>query len=493
MVFKRSRLVATAAVCGLSSVAFAGDAPSADLQSMRTEMQAMKAELNELRASKQQTWLNERQAEEVKGLIREVLADADSRSSLAGDGMTAGISNKGKIFLQSDDGSFLMNVAGQIQFRWIANLQDGASDEADSGFQVRRAKLKFGGHIADPKLTYALTLETTRDGSSTTAVTGVTGTDTDASADIDTIATTTGSVSSSGFGDGDVGIDEVWFGYKFDDNWSIKAGVMKLPFLRQELTSSSRQLAVDRASVTEFFTLNQSEQVQVAYKADQFKVVAAVSDGSNGDWNNPTADTTEIALTVRGDVLIDGDWGQMKDGSAWEGEDFAAFVGAAMHYEIGDGNNGGAANYFGWTVDGSIETNGLGVMAALMGGHIDPDAAGTPSRDMYGFLLEAGYQVIPNELEPFIRWEFIDSESATGASQEAQIITIGANYYFKKHNAKFTMDLVYVYDGDDTLSSNPYGSSATSSGIGMSSSAFGTGGTALDEFIALRAQFQLLF
>ena len=93
------------------------------LRGERAEWQALQAEVSQLRAETNEGWLNERRAEQVKSLIHDVLADADTCASLAGDGIIAGHNGK-KFFLASEDGKFLMNIAGQIQIRYIWNSRE---------------------------------------------------------------------------------------------------------------------------------------------------------------------------------------------------------------------------------------------------------------------------------------------------------------------------------------------------------------------------------
>ena len=87
--------------------------------------------------------------------------------------------------------------------------------------------------------------------------------------------------------------------------------------------------------------------------------------------------------------------------------------------------------------------------------------------------------VIPEKLEPFLRWEYLDlDEDEIGGEDDVNIVTIGMNYYFNKHNAKFTLDVVWALDALP----------ASSTGLGLL--ADDRDG---DDQVAVRAQFQLLF
>src|SRR5690606_2695582 len=146
--------------------------------------------------------------------------------------------------------------------------------------------------------------------------------------------------------DGDVFVEDVLVSYDITDSLEIRGGKFKLPFLRQELVSSKRQLAVDRASVTEFFTLNRAEQIQLVYSADAFRVAGSFSDGANTEFSEFSSDEdAELALTGRVDVKLAGEWDQAKDFTSWQDEDLAIFLGGAVHYEQGDEDQGSEAEY----------------------------------------------------------------------------------------------------------------------------------------------------
>ena len=85
--------------------------------------------------------------DQVRSVVAEALADAETRSSLlsAGD---AG--HDGRFFISGD--GYRLNVYGLLQTRYIADFRDDQNtgfnnDETEQGFQVRRAKLGFSGDV----------------------------------------------------------------------------------------------------------------------------------------------------------------------------------------------------------------------------------------------------------------------------------------------------------------------------------------------------------
>ena len=59
-----------------------------------------------------------------------------------------------------------------------------------------------------------------------------------------------------------------------------------------------------------------------------------------------------------------------------------------------------------------------------------------------GFVLQAGYFVIPDKLELLARWSRINGDSGTLGltDQSSDEFGVGFGWYFKGHNAKLTLD-----------------------------------------------------
>ena len=85
----------------------------ADLEKQNDTLQGR---VRELEAADGELWLTEQRATEIRGIVNDVLADADTRASLRDSGVTAGWNNG--FFLQSPDGRFRLNVGGMVQARY---------------------------------------------------------------------------------------------------------------------------------------------------------------------------------------------------------------------------------------------------------------------------------------------------------------------------------------------------------------------------------------
>lgn len=400
---------------GFASVTQAGTPGTNDLAA---EVSALRARIAQLEGRQSDAWMNERRAEEVKSLVREVLADADTRASLLAEGATAGHDN-GHFWIGSADGSFLLQISGLIQVRHTWNNRDGDNDDLDTndnneaGFEIPRAKVKFAGHISSPRIGYALRLAVDRDSN-------------------------------------DVWADQILISYCLADNLWILAGEDKLPFLREELTEPEHQLAVDRSLVNEVFTAGRGQGLWLKWHAtDMIHVSAAISDGFRSGERMTDgskafyADSTDFAVTGRVDVKLAGEWAQMDDFTAWSGQPFAAFLGAAVHWEEGEtGDDFDNDNFFAWTVDGSLEVSGLNLFAAVVGLHTDFEFG--DDVDLYGYVVQGGYQIIPDKFEIFARWEMLDLDDLD--IDDIHLITLGGNWYINKHQTKLTVDVVWALD-----------------------------------------------
>ncbi|MCC6580232.1 MAG: hypothetical protein IT440_07295 [Phycisphaeraceae bacterium] len=484
---RKSMQCAMALVLGVSAAAYAGGADQADLatkvNNLQSVVESQAKEIQTLRAAMGDSWLNDRRAEEVKTLVREVLADADTRASLLEGGMNAGHKN-GKFFLASEDGSFLLQLSGLIQVRYVYNHRNAAHtnstasvDEDEMGFEINRAKLLFEGNVINPQIGYALGVQTNTLGE-----------------------------------DGEILLDRAYITYKPCDGWEFWVGRRKAPGLREEMVEPGMQLAVDRSVVNELFTLGRVEGLGVTYfPVEALRVNAAVTDGARsgesgsdhgtvfpGNQSGFSNDSTDFGAVVRLDYKVMGDWKQWDDFAAWSGEQTALFVGGGFVYDqIERGDNqasligaNGIDSIIGWTVDMTFESSGFTFYAAGMGQqtNLTDQAADTGDKENYGMVLQTSYMVIPDKLEPFVRYELIstdDNAVAGGApSDDLTLLTCGANYYLAKHAAKFTLDVVWVMEPLDAT---------TVAGLPLRNVGLLPDSLEAQDQIAIRAQMQLMF
>lgn len=444
-------------------------AQQATLEAQQSQIESQADEIEKLRGQAPGDWLTEQRAEEIRGLVADVLVDADMRASLLQSGATSGHDGK-NFFIGTSDGNFLLKVGGQIQPRYIANFRDDTAtggagvpvDDNELGFQIRRVKFFFDGHLFNPKLTYRMQAAANRD-------------------------------------TGGLELEEGFIAYACSDELKVLVGRFADPLLRDSFTSNSRQLAVERSITSYVFAANDnySEGVAADWRpGEAWRIRGSVNDGigsgnPGGTGNDFASDTTDFAATGRVDWRVTGNWKQMDDFSAWSGEPTALFLGAAVHYELAESGDGQVSaplydDFITYTVDGSVEAGGLNVFAAGIGQMVNT-VGGAADLDNFGLLVQAGYMIVPDKFEPFARYEWVDIDTAPDS---LNIITAGLNYYWRAHAMKFTADVVYCLD--PVTSATTFGATG-SAGTSLSGMGLLADNPASDGQVSLRAQFQLLF
>ncbi|MCZ6542464.1 MAG: hypothetical protein O6768_02245, partial [Planctomycetota bacterium] len=153
---KRVGCLAGAAALVLTGGSFADTTSQETNQQLRARLADLESRLAAV--EKGDNWLTEQRANEVRGLVRDVLADADTRASLLAQGMTAGYDNGAVI--ASADGNWLLRTNILMQQRFIINSQSAATgaatDEDRWGFETTRARLTFSGNVVSPDWFYKL-------------------------------------------------------------------------------------------------------------------------------------------------------------------------------------------------------------------------------------------------------------------------------------------------------------------------------------------------
>jgi len=441
------------------------------IQALEQDNAGLRQEVTKLRDESGDPWLTEQRAAEIRSLVTDVLADADSRSSLQASGLTAGW-NDG-FFLASPDGRFRLQVDGQSQIRYIINRRDRASgtdltDRYRTGFENTRTRLTLRGHVFGPQFSYLVRGGFSREGGGTPV--------------------------NGEVGGGDFRLYDAWVRYQFDDMWSLRFGQFKLPFNREELVSSARQLAVERSLVNESMNIGRSQGIELTFQGDWLRWAFAFSDGGSDSLlgvntivgtqgaNTPwSVRDTEYAFTTRVETLIAGQWRQFEQFTSPAGDPFGLLVGAAVHYQAGEwGTTDQERTWLNTTVDVSLALGGANVFGALTYTYADARAA-FGIFDIFGAVVQGGVYVAP-KLELFGRLEYghIDSRRNIVDPKDLWLVTSGVNYYFDGHDVKFTADVGFgINDVSQFWSSDIAG--------------YRPDGNTTNPQIVIRTQFQLLF
>jgi hypothetical protein len=422
-----TRLVAGAAALTAAGSTFADGAQ--DYEARIAELEAQVARLSG------DGWMTSERTQEIRDLVEDVLADADTRASLLQSGMTAGYDDG--FMIGTADGSFTLRLNGQLQTRYLWNLQDSDAADGDTnerGFENTRTKLFFSGNVAGDEWTYYVE----------------------------------GNFARSG---GDFGLEDAYITYDAGDGLKVTVGQYKLPLVREFLVHSMNQLAVERSLIaTTYLGSSRTQGIMVDWSNDALRLRGSFNDG----WGtaNTTWDTspTEYAFTGRADWLLSGNWDQFDDFTSPRGSEQGILIGGGIHFEETEYPNPGAANdTLLLTGDVSWEFDGGNVFAAIYYTDLDVTSA-TP----LGIVLQGGYY-FTDMWEGFVRYEWNDYDAA--GVEDFNALTIGVNAYYSA-NVKMTADVGF---GFDTVS------------VGSNITGWQSDAATEDGQLVIRTQLQLTF
>ncbi len=384
------------------------------------------------------TKLNESGPEPVRELISKPKAFYNFLKSHYDDGLV----------FETKRGNFSVRYRTLIQFQFSAINQD---NNTDTDFFFRRFRFKFDGHVLRPWLTYRLQLS--RD-------------------DV--------RIGHGGDGHGvvfkDFYIDAVYFEKIFP-----RIGQFKVPFNREQLSSGSALLLVERSIVNTEFSLGRKLGGalygilgnHVAYGAAVFTSPATddTADASSVDtetfagrlqlnfggtleYSNggfPTGgdyalvpDFTKVPVFVFGTAVV-----YLPSLSVKENEgDSGALIERFIELDISKGN------VVSVTGDAAYKLPMFNVEAAYLGRWIEPEIGGGGTVYDQGLRIQTGLFLVPDTIEMAGRWAYIFYDTSPGVVGVEEVLidtslelTTGINYYISKSN-KWKLQLSYSFLND---------------------------------------------
>ncbi len=384
------------------------------------------------------TELNESGPEPVKELISKPGEFYNFLKSHYDDGLV----------FETKRGNFSVRYRTLIQFQFSAINQD---NNTDTDFFFRRFRFKFDGHVLRPWLTYVLQLS--RD-------------------DV--------KLGQAGDGSGvefkDFYIDAVYFEKIFP-----RIGQFKVPFNREQLSSGSALLLVERSIVNTEFSLGRKLGGalygilgnHVAYGAAVFTSPATddTADASSVDtetfagrlqlnfggtleYSNggfPTGgdyalvpDFTKVPVFVFGTAVV-----YLPSLSVKENEgDSGALIERFIELDISKGN------VVSVTGDAAYKLPMFNVEAAYLGRWIEPEIGGGGTVYDQGLRIQTGLFLVPDTIEMAGRWAYIFYDTSPGVAEVGEALrdtsselTTGINYYISKSN-KWKLQLSYSFLND---------------------------------------------
>jgi hypothetical protein len=443
---KRVGLLAGAATLTLTGGSFADTDLEAQNEELRGRISELESRLVAVESQSSDSWLTEQRADEVRALVQDVLADADTRSSLLSQGMTAGYDDGAVI--ASADGNWLLRTNLHMQTRYELNFGNdvdespfafpsgwGSTDDDRWGFETTRVKFILSGNVVSPEWFYYVDINV---GTAVQWENYTLGFDLNGDGNISLDEEVDfGSVIRDGIG-------SAYLGYDYGNGWKVMMGSMKAPLLREELVDARYQLSVERSLVNYLFTTGYTDGIALDYMSDQFHVVASYNDGANQGGSVWDAPNTDFAFTVRGEWLAMGTWEQFTDFTSPPGEEQGLMIGGAIHYETAEDDDPliDDIDQLILTGDVSWEFGGGNIFAALMYNSLDYPS-GIDDADQIGIVVQGGYY-LNDTWEIYGRYEYADLD--TEDLDDINILSVGVNKYFADHHAKWTTELGFAMD-----------------------------------------------
>jgi hypothetical protein len=431
----------TLTLTGVSYAAVEGNNDTA------TQISELKAEIAALKGNQGEQWLTEQRADQIRGVVQDVLADSNTRSSFQqAGGATAGYNNG--FFISSADGNYSLkiNALEQVRFVWNNTYQD-TKDQNSWGFENRRTQAFFSGNVVDPSWKYLVGMAYDAQNDPYNA---------------------------------DAGNFNLYYAMvtkSFGDGFSVSVGQMNVPFTVESNLFNAGSTQMGDYSIFEYmFGAGQQVGAMAKLEKDAFRVsggwyniVQTDSSGTVGNsWDNN--DNQSIAVAGRAEYKVAGTWDQFSKESSFKGEEFGLLIGGGVIWQNGRNDNSAGvydANPLGLTADAQAKFGGFNLIGQFLwqDGYPGTDS----SSSVWGFNVQGG-AFITEDLEVFGAWAYADtadSGSSSASLGTTNYLQTGANWYFAKNSIKATVMGIIPLNKDAADAGNLRGFEG---GIGLSDS-----------------------
>ena len=388
-----------------TTLAIGGVAFGADQTNYASEIADLKAQIASMKASQGDAWLTEQRAAEIRGIVTDVLADAETRSSLQGSGAGAGYD--GGFFMSSADGNYSMKVNVLQQIRWSFNDNDssvGGAEQQSFGFENKRTRLTFSGNMVDSSWSYKVAYYF------------------GASNDVEGYAGANGNLA------------DAWVSKDFGNGFAMYVGQFRLPFGAEYGLDAGNLQFTDYSVAASLLGPGSGQGIMFGYSADMFRVSGAYVNSLgqvNQAWTAGSPDS-DWAFAARAEFKLAGNWANFNDAQSWKGEEFSAVIGGGMSIQRDDTT---ATTPWSGTIDATIGFGGANLAGAFF--YSDDDAGS----ETQGFTVSGGV-FVSDDIELVARFENLEVDNGP----ELNTLTGGANWYFAKNTAKLGVEVGYAFD-----------------------------------------------
>lgn len=311
----------------------------------------------------------------------------------------------------TDDDKYSFAIGSRLQFRYTFDDFDKDSQKDDfSSLQVKRGKIFVHGNAFTKNLTYKIQVNVA--GSSVT-------------------------------------LEDFYTDYKVFEDMKIRGGQYKVPFNRQELTSSGSQQFVDRAITNEAFNLGRDQGVMMhSFLLNGYTEYAIGVFNGNGrnkpaNENNGHLYAGRFAFYPLGKFDMYSESDIDYNSSIKAGISVAGAYNTRVPFEVVEENKKETLikDVTNITADGIIKWQGL----SLAGDYflMTTDIREGEKITSAGVNLQAGAFIIPQHLEIAGRFARVDHNTEINDDTEQEIAG-GINYFINKHNLKLQADYAII-------------------------------------------------
>ena len=317
------------------------------LADIEKQNETLKTRVNELEAADADVWLTQERSDQIRGVVTDVLADAETRVSLQSSGMTAGWDDG--FFLASPDGRFRLEVGGMVQTRYMfSSIREGfppADDQGQpqpelaseddvtnrSGFDIPHARLDFKGHVFGPDTRFRIQGQFSNERPDQLQL---------YSNPPVTVAPENGSAN------GKFQLLDAYILREIGNGWALRLGQFKLPFDRGWEVPIANQLTGERNTVALHMGLGRSQGIELAWGGDSTRFRVALSDGGNDrifdsyhfsttqPANSPYNFTqAEMAVSARAEFKLAGNWREFDSMTSPPGSETGVMLGVGAHWQ----------------------------------------------------------------------------------------------------------------------------------------------------------------
>jgi uncharacterized coiled-coil protein SlyX len=423
----------------------------ARMEKMENLLTQQKQEIDTLRkqlVSEGEGRMDKARADEIKKLIKEVLADEEFRNSIYQPTLQAGY-DKG-FYIKSADDAFYMKIRARTQFRYVGvnrqsrdmNFFGERNIDDTNGFTWTRLRLLFTGWLWNKDLEYNLTVD-----------------------------------GSTNYDDANVKMYEASFTYQYAKGHKIQWGKFLLPFGKQAVHASTYQQMLIEQSITTA-TFNPGQSLGIMAKGDllnkKLSYAAGVFNGTNNSQDDVSKLDSKFSTAGRAVYHILNGYDELDETDFAYHDKPALDIGASYLYNQSDNDvsgqplvysvqdliRGGRGGYatsasrgsevlqFG--ADVGFKYKGFSASGEYFIRNVDSDhqwsawnrltgygeGTGTPQ----GGYVQAGYFIVPKKFEVAGRlggvWGLGDDQCWEQA--------IGFNYYIKGHALKLSGDVTHI-------------------------------------------------